>query len=325
LKGAAEGGTIRLTVDAETTDRLDAWVAARVPSLSRTRVTQLIDQGNILLNGRVPKKSERPSTGDTIDVRIPEPEPSGLQPEPIPLDIKYEDEDLLVIDKAAGMVVHPAPGHRSGTLVNALLHHVGDLSGIGGVRRPGIVHRLDKDTSGLMLVAKTDVAHRGLSAALKRREIRRVYLAAAWGHLRTDRQTVDAPIGRSPSNRRRMAIVEGGRAALTHLERLERWRAADLLEARLESGRTHQIRVHLASVGHPVVGDREYGGGGERRVSGPDRVWARDFAAQVPRQFLHATELVFRHPVRGEEVALRSELPPELAAPAAWARRTSSG
>jgi 23S rRNA pseudouridine1911/1915/1917 synthase len=232
---------------------------------------------------------------------------------------------LLVIDKPAGLVVHPAPGHTTGTLVNALLHHVEDLSGIGGVRRPGIVHRLDKDTSGLMLVAKTETAHRGLSAALKRREIRRLYLTAVWGHLRSDRRTVAAAIARSPSNRKRMAIVEGGREAVTHFRRLERWRAADLLEARLETGRTHQIRVHLESIGHPVVGDRDYGGGGERRVSGPDRAWAREFAAKVPRQFLHAAELAFRHPINGKEVVLRSELPAELAGPAAWAKRTSSG
>jgi 23S rRNA pseudouridine1911/1915/1917 synthase len=209
--------------------------------------------------------------------------------------------------------------------VNALLHHVKDLSGIGGVKRPGLVHRLDKETSGLMVVAKTESAHRGLSAALKRREIRRLYVTAAWGHLRSDRQTVDAPIARSPTNRKRMGIVEGGRAAVTHFQRLERWRAADCIEARLETGRTHQIRVHLESIGHPVVGDRDYGGGGERRVSGPDRSWAREFAAMVPRQFLHAAELAFRHPRTGEEVVLRSELPADLAGPAAWAGRTSSG
>lgn len=319
------GETIRLRVEAPAGERLDAWIAARVPGLSRNRIAQLIDEARVRLNGDIPKKSERPSPGDTIEIEVPAPEPSELQPEPIPLDIRYEDADLLVVDKPAGMVVHPAPGHSGGTLVNALLHHVKDLAGIGGVKRPGIVHRLDRETSGLMLVAKTEMAHRGLSAALKRREIRRLYLTAAWGHVRSDRQTVDAPIARSPTNRKRMAIVEDGRSAVTHFRRLERWRAADFLEARLETGRTHQIRVHLESIGHPVVGDREYGGGGERRVSGPDRTWARQLAGMVPRQFLHAAELAFRHPGTGEAIVLRSELPPDLAGPAAWARRTSSG
>jgi 23S rRNA pseudouridine1911/1915/1917 synthase len=320
-----ESKTIRLRVDAAAGERLDTWIAMHVADLSRNRIAQLIEEERVRLNGDIPKKSERPAPGDVIEIEIPVPAPSGLQPEPIPLDIRYEDADLLVIDKPAGLVVHPAPGHTTGTLVNALLHHVEDLSGIGGVRRPGIVHRLDKDTSGLMLVAKTETAHRGLSAALKRREIRRLYLTAVWGHLRSDRRTVAAAIARSPSNRKRMAIVEGGREAVTHFRRLERWRAADLLEARLETGRTHQIRVHLESIGHPVVGDRDYGGGGERRVSGPDRAWAREFAAKVPRQFLHAAELAFRHPINGKEVVLRSELPAELAGPAAWAKRTSSG
>ena len=259
-------------------------------------------------------RDRNPGTGASI-----------LQPEPIPLDISYEDDQLLVVNKAAGLVVHPAPGHGSGTLVNALLHHVGELPGIGGVRRPGIVHRLDKDTSGLMIVAKTEVAHRALSSALKRREVRRLYVAVAWGHVKSDRFTVDAPIARSSTNRRRMGIVEGGRNAVTHFTRLERWRAADLLEARLETGRTHQIRVHLESIGHPVVGDRDYGGGGDRRVSGPDRVWARQLAAKTPRQFLHAAELVFLHPVTKETIRVRSALPSDLALAAEWARTTSSG
>jgi 23S rRNA pseudouridine1911/1915/1917 synthase len=326
LTEAAEGETIRLSVAEDTGERLDAYIAARVSGLSRTRIAHLLEEGSIRLNGRIPKKSERPVAGDSIEIDVPAPTPSALEAEPIPLDIRYEDADLLVIDKPAGMVVHPSLGHAAGTLVNALLHHVGDLAGIGGVKRPGIVHRLDKDTSGLMLVAKTDAAHRGLSAALKRREIRRLYLTAAWGHLKAERQTVDAPIARSPSNRRRMAVVEGGRAAVTHFRRIERWRAADLIEARLETGRTHQIRVHLESIGHPVVADRDYGGGGERRAGGgPDRSWAREFAAMVPRQFLHAAELAFVHPLSGELLTMVSELPAELSGPAQWARRTSSG
>ncbi|MFW6201577.1 MAG: RluA family pseudouridine synthase [Gemmatimonadota bacterium] len=304
-------------------ERIDAYLAARLTALSRSRIASLLEDGRILLNGRVPKKSERPAPGDVIEIEIPPPEPSPLRPQPIPLDILYEDRDLLVVDKPAGMVVHPAPGHRDGTLVNALLHHVEDLSGIGGVRRPGIVHRLDKDTSGLLIVAKNDRAHRTLSRALKRREIRRLYLAASWGHLDRDERTIDAPIGRSPRHRQRMAVVERGRHAVTHLRRLERWVAADLLHVRLETGRTHQIRVHLASIGHPVVGDKTYGAGAHRGMSGPVRGWARELARRVPRQFLHATELRFRHPRTGEDMRMSSALAEDLLSVAEWARATS--
>ena len=316
----------RLIVEAPAPDtRLDTYLADRLPELSRSRVAQLLDAGRIRLNGRVPRKRERPTPGAVIELELPPPEPTGVEAEPIPLDIVYEDRDLLVVDKPAGLVVHPAPGHRSGTLVNALLHHVDDLSGIGGVLRPGIVHRLDKDTSGLIIVAKNDATHRSLSAALKRREIGRIYLAAAWGHLSTDEVTVDEPIGRSRTDRKRMAVVEGGRPARTHLERVERWVAADLLRARLETGRTHQIRVHLAWLGHPVVGDGTYGGGAERGISGPGRAWARALAARVPRQFLHAAELHLRHPRSGEALHFTSPLPPDLARAAEWARETSRG
>jgi len=325
LSGSREPGRHRIRVGAGAIKRLDAWIAENVPTLSRSRVAQLIAEQRITLNGRVPKKRDVPSAGDVIEIDIPVPEPSVLEAEPIPLAIVHEDADLLVIDKPAGMVVHPAPGHRSGTLVNALLHHLGELASIGGVRRPGIVHRLDKQTSGLMLVARTDAAHRALSAALKRREIRRAYLTASWGHLHGDALTVDAPIGRSRSDRKRMAVIDGGRAAVTHFRRLERWIAADFLEARLETGRTHQIRVHLASAGHPVVGDREYGGAAERGVSGPGRAWAVELARRVDRQFLHAYELGFRHPRSGQPLLFRSPLPPDLAAAAEWARTSSTG
>lgn len=315
----------RLIVEApEPGERLDAYIARHLAQLSRSRVAKLLEAGRVWLNGRVPRKSDHPAPGDTIEIELPAPEPTGIEPEEIPLNIVYEDADLLIVDKPAGLVVHPAPGHRTGTLVNALLHHVTDLSGVGGRLRPGIVHRLDKDTSGLLLVAKNDDAHLALSAALKRREITRVYLVAAWGHLASDTQTVDAPIGRSPTDRKRMAVVEGGRRAVTHLERVERWVAADLLRARLETGRTHQIRVHLAWIGHPVVGDPVYGGAAERGISGPGRAWARAFAARVPRQFLHAAELRFRHPRTGRELHVTSPLPPDLAAAAEWARQTST-
>ncbi|HWV56269.1 MAG TPA: RluA family pseudouridine synthase [Longimicrobiales bacterium] len=313
----------RLAVDEDVDVRLDVYLAARLPELSRSRVAQLIADGRVRLNGAPARKSHRPAAGDVIEVEIPAPEPATAVPEPIPLDIVYEDAHLLVIDKPAGLVVHPAPGHATGTLVNALLHHVRDLSGIGGVLRPGIVHRLDRDTSGLLIVAKTDTAHRRLAAALKRREIVRRYLVAAWGHLAEDAVTVSAPIGRSPADRKRMAVLETGRPAVTHFRRLERWRAADFLVARLETGRTHQIRVHLAHIGHPVVGDSLYAPRAERGVSGPARGWAAAFARRVPRQFLHAASLEFSHPITGEPLTFESRLPPDLEAAAGWARATS--
>lgn len=325
MTGAVES-TLRLTVeDSPAEARLDAYLAGRLPDLSRSRIVQLIAQGHVRVNGAVARKSQRPMPGDQIVVEVPAAERSELTPEPIPLNILHEDADLLVIDKAAGLVVHPAPGHATGTLVNALLHHVPDLAGIGGVRRPGLVHRLDKDTSGLMLVAKNERAHAKLSAALKRREIRRTYLVAAWGHLREPKIEVDAPIGRSPTHRQRMAVVQGGRPARTRFERLERWRAAELLRAELETGRTHQIRVHLLSIGHPVVGDAVYAPGAERGVSGPDRRWAAELARRVGRQFLHAAGLRFAHPRTGEMLVFESPLPEPLASAAAWARATSGG
>jgi 23S rRNA pseudouridine1911/1915/1917 synthase len=310
-------------VEEPATERLDAYLARYIPELSRSQAAQLIAGGRVRLNGRAPKKSEKPTAGDEIEVDVPAPEASSLEAEEIPLNIRYQDEDLLVIDKPAGLVVHPAPGHSSGTLVHALLHHVKDLSGIGGVLRPGIVHRLDKDTSGLMLVAKHDQAHRALSAALKRREIRRAYLAAAWGHLTRDQITIDAPIARSPHHRQRMAVVANGRPAVTHLRRLERWRGADFLRAELETGRTHQIRVHLQSIGHPVVGDRAYAPNAARGLGGPTQSWSNAFAKQVPRQFLHAAHLSFAHPRTGERMVFDSDMPADLAEATAWARATS--
>jgi 23S rRNA pseudouridine1911/1915/1917 synthase len=310
----------RVVVEDSTGERLDAWLAAHYPDLSRSRVTALLADGRIRLNGRVPKKSERPVAGDVIDIEVPPAEAGIVEAEAVPLSIVYQDADLAVIDKPAGMVTHPSPGHRSGTLVNALLHHIADLSGIGGVLRPGIVHRLDKDTSGLLLIAKHDAAHRALTDALRRREVRRYYLTAAWGHLSTDAQTVDAPIGRHPTERKRMAVVSDGRSAVTHFERLERWPAVDLLRAQLETGRTHQIRVHLAHIGHPAVGDATYGAQALRGVSGPTRSWAVGFAKRVPRQFLHAAELVLNHPLTGEALRFESPLPPDLATAVEWAR-----
>lgn len=315
----------RLVVDEADNARIDAWLAANHTELSRSRAVQLLESGRVLVNGAPARKSQRVNTGDVIDIDMPAPVPSVIAAEAIPLAIVYEDADLLVVDKPAGLVVHPAPGHSSGTLVNALLHHVSDLSGIGGVLRPGIVHRLDRDTSGLMIIAKNDAAHRRLSAALKRREVRRIYVAAAWGHLPQDRMEIDAPIGRARNDRKRMAVLADGRTARTRLQRIARWRAADLIQAELETGRTHQIRVHLAHIGHPVVGDATYGQGAERGMSGPDRRWAGELAHRVPRQFLHATRLRFIHPRTGAELRFDSRLPPELAEAAEWAESTTPG
>jgi 23S rRNA pseudouridine1911/1915/1917 synthase len=317
--GALEEEILLQVPDDDAGSRLDAWLADRV-ELSRTRVARLVDEGMVELNGEVPRKAERLAPGDRIRIRIPPPAPARAEAEDIPLEIVWEDEHLLVVDKPPGMVVHPSPGHPSGTLVNALLHHVEDLSGIGGTLRPGIVHRLDRDTSGLLVVAKDDGTHQALSDLLKRRRIRRLYLAASWGHLDRSPLRIDAPIGRDPRDRKRMAVVQGGRRAVTHVRVREIWPAADFLQVGLETGRTHQIRVHLAHLGHPVVGDDLYGAGWGRGMSGRHRGWARELAKRTPRQFLHAHRLVFRHPWTKEELRFDSDLPADLSVVAEWAR-----
>ena len=298
--------------------RVDRYAAAEL-GLSRSRVAALIAEGRVLVDGRVARKSEAVAPGQVLEVTVPPPAPSEAEPEEIPLRIVFEDRDLVVVDKQAGLVVHPAPGHPRGTLVNALLHHVGDLSGIGGTLRPGIVHRLDRDTSGLMVVAKSDHAHRCLSEALRARRVKRVYLAALWGALGGREVVVDRPIGRHRRDRTRMAVVVGGRPSRTRLRHLESWRAASLCEAGLETGRTHQIRVHAASIGHPVVGDAVYGGGWERGFAGLARRWARELAARAERQFLHSHRLAFRHPVTGRTLVFSAPLPPDLEAVRSWA------
>ena len=307
-----------LTVDREG-DRLDAYVAGHL-DLSRTRVQALVEDGRVLLNGQAARKSERLEVGQEIEVHVPVPEPLTVEPEDIPLDIFFEDPSVLVVNKSAGMVVHPSPGHSTGTLVNALLAHATDLSGIGGKLRPGIVHRLDKDTSGLMVVAKTDRAHHALSEALQRREIKRLYQAASWGHLSESPLEVEAPVGRDRANRQRMAVLEGGRHAVTRFRVVEHWPGAELLEVALETGRTHQIRVHLAHIGHPVVGDPVYGVGWERGMGGRVRRWAQLLSERVSRQFLHAWRLSFRHPVSEEMLRFEAPLPEDLSSCAEWAR-----
>lgn len=301
--------------------RLDAWLSDAL-GLSRSRVVGLVEKGLVEVDGARPRKSQAVSPGQRVVVEIPPPVEISAEPQDLPLDVVYEDASLLVVNKAAGMVVHPSAGHPSGTLVNALLYRVRDLSGIGGALRPGIVHRLDRDTSGLMVVAKEDRVHRALSDALKRREVRRLYLAASWGHLPSTPLTIDAPVGRHPTDRKRMAVVEGGRRALTRVRVLEDWLAAQFLQVKLGTGRTHQIRVHLAHVGHPIVGDDVYGAGRHKGMTGTGRSWAAELARRVPRQFLHAARLEFEHPVSGEHMSFEAPLPSDLADAAAWARGT---
>lgn len=304
MSGAPAGptpGLHQIVIDAATGERLDVLVAQRL-TLSRTAAATLIATGAVTVNGRREKAAYRPEHGDRIAVDIPPPPDRPVLPEDIPLTVVWEDEHALVVDKPAGMVVHPAPGNWTGTLVNALKGRGQSLSEEGGTGREGILHRLDKETSGLLLVAKTDTAHRWLSGALAARRIRRRYAAASWGHLTGDRVTVDKPIARDPRDRKRMAIVSTGKAAKTDFVRLARFDSADLLRAHLHTGRTHQIRVHLASIGHPVLGDDTYGGGGGRRLVG----------LPPKRHFLHAAWLLFPHPTTGEMVDLRSPLPADL-------------
>ena len=281
--------------------RLDLIVAAAT-DLSRTQAATLIATGMVQVDGKLEKAGYRPTVSQQISVTIPAPRGVDIVGEAIPISVVYEDEHLLVIDKAAGMVVHPAPGNWTGTLVHALVGRGGDLSSEGGDERAGIVHRLDKETSGLMLVARTDRTHRLLSAALAARRVDRQYAALAWGHLREDRLTIEGNIGRDPNNRHRMALVPSGKPARTDVHRLGRFDGGDLLRCKLHSGRTHQIRVHLSSIGHPVIGDDTYGGGGGRRVTG----------LAPGRHALHAASLRLQHPITGETLTFRSPLPADF-------------
>ena len=301
MTGGPAAGLHQFVIDDAIGLRLDVLVASRL-DLSRTAAATLIANGRVTVNGRREKASYRPAAGERIAVDVPPPPDRPVLPEDIPLQIAWEDEHALVVDKPAGMVVHPAPGNWTGTLVNALKGRGQALSGEGGSGREGILHRLDKETSGLLLVAKTDRAHRWLGTALAARRIRRRYAVLAWGHLTSDRVTVDKPVARDPRDRKRMAIVNTGKAAKTDFVRLARFDSADLLRAHLHTGRTHQIRVHLASIGHPVLGDDTYGGGGGRRL----------VALPPKRHFLHAAWLIFPHPETGETVELRSPLPADL-------------
>jgi 23S rRNA pseudouridine1911/1915/1917 synthase len=294
---------VTLTVEGKK-ERLDTWIADNLADLSRSRVQKLIEQGNIELNGQIcTNKNIKVIPGDRLSITIPDSQPLELTPEAIALSILYEDSELIIIDKPAGLVVHPAPGHESGTLVNALLYHCPDLAGIGGVQRPGIVHRLDKDTTGAIVIAKTDRSHQHLQGQLKAKTARREYFGLVHGSPRTASGTIELPVGRHPVDRQKMAVVpleKGGRNAVTHWELLERLGNYSLVQFRLETGRTHQIRVHTSQMGYPIVGDPLYSSG-------------RSIGVNLPGQLLHARRLILEHPVTGEAIEAIAPIPPIFA------------
>lgn len=277
--------------------RVDVFLTQCLDGLTRSAVQKLLDSGGVTCRGRRVKKNEKTAAGETYTVCLPSPEPSDVLPQNIPLDVRYEDEDVIVVNKPVGMVVHPAPGHPDGTVVNALLHHCGtSLSGINGVLRPGIVHRIDRDTSGLLIAAKNDAAHLALAEQLQDHSLYREYRAVCVGSLKEEAGTVDAPIGRHPTDRKKMAVIPEGRQAVTHWKALAHYPGHTYLQCRLETGRTHQIRVHMASLGHPLLGDTVYGS--QKPVPG------------LGGQCLHAFRLSFLHPRTGERILVECPLPP---------------
>ncbi len=286
------------TIEEEDKERIDVYLHEELESLSRSYIQKLIKDGDVKVNGEPVKSNYRLFCGDVVTVSAPEIKEPEIEPEDIPLDILYEDEDVIVVNKPKGMVVHPAPGHYSGTLVNALLYHCGDeLSGINGVMRPGIVHRIDKDTTGSLLVAKNDMAHRNLAKQLAEHSIHREYEAVVHGNLKEDQGTIDAPIGRSPTDRKKMAVnVNHAREAITHYQVLQRFGDYTYIRCQLETGRTHQIRVHMASIRHPVLGDPVYG---PKTCPFP----------QLQGQTLHAKTIGFLHPRTGEYMEFEAPLP----------------
>lgn len=288
--------TLRLTAETEG-ERIDAFVAGNIPDLTRSAVQKLLEKGSVLSGGKPLRKNDRTVSGQELEVLLPDPEPVDILPQNIPLDVVYEDEDVIVVNKPVGLVVHPAPGHPDGTLVNALLYHCGtSLSGINGELRPGIVHRIDRDTSGLIIAAKNDAAHLALAAQLQDHSLARTYEAVAVGNLKEDSGTIDAPIGRHPVDRKKMAIDwKNGRPAVTHWSVLGRYPGYTHVQCRLETGRTHQIRVHMASTGHPLLGDVVYGS---------KKPWPG-----LAGQCLHARKLKFVHPSTGQLVEVECPLP----------------
>ena len=302
--------TLELRAD-RTGERADSFLARTVEGLTRSAAQRLLEEGAVRKNGAPVKKNEKLTEGDVLILSLPEPEPVDILPQDIPLDVVYEDDDVTVVNKPVGMVVHPAAGHPDGTLVNALLHHCGDsLSGINGELRPGIVHRIDRDTSGLLIVAKNDFAHLGLAEQLQDHSLYREYEAICVGNLREDRGTVNAPIARHRTDRKRMAVDPEGREAVTHWTVLERLSGYAYIQCRLETGRTHQIRVHMASIGHPLLGDVVYGS--KRPYPG------------LAGQCLHARRLSFVHPRTGERITVECPLPDWFQAVLAKLRRMSA-
>ena len=297
--------------DAEAGARLDAFLAGKLADISRTKLQRAIDDGDVLVNDHPAKVSYRIRAGDAIEIDLPEPPPVELEPQPIPLNVVYEDDDLIVVDKPAGLVVHPGAGQEAGTLANALVYHFNTLSGTAGRIRPGIVHRIDKETSGLLVVAKNDWTHEKLADQFRNREVLKRYVALVYGRLSQPRGEIDARLGRNPRNRTRMAVRGGGagRAAQTIYEVAERFAEFTLLNVQIKTGRTHQIRVHLAHIGHPVVADSTYGSGRDRGVRNP--VCRREILA-LGRHFLHSAELGFVHPRSGARLEFSSPLPAEL-------------
>lgn len=276
--------------------RLDAYIAQKCENLSRTMIQKLIEDGEILVNGQEKKISYKTKQGDVIEIHIPEAKEINLKAQDIPLDVVYEDDDIIVVNKPKGMVVHPANGNPDGTLVNAVMSLCkGSLSGIGGEIRPGIVHRLDKDTSGLIIIAKNDVAHINLSKQIKDRRVKKIYIALVKGNVSENEATINMPIGRSTKDRKKMAVRKDGKEAITHFKVLKRYGKYTLLELKIDTGRTHQIRVHMAEIGHPVVGDMIYSNG------------KNEFG--IEGQMLHAKSLDFQHPVTGKQIHLEAELP----------------
>lgn len=308
----------RFTVPPEAEgERLDHWLVGCLPEFSRSALQRLVRDGNVSIDGYPrTKPGSQLRAGETVEIRVPPPQRAEPIAQAIDLDIVFEDDDLLVLNKPAGMVVHPAAGNRRGTLVNALLHHCGGLSAIGGVERPGIIHRLDKLTSGLMAVAKNDVAHRHLAAQLADRTMKRTYVAVVWGEPQPPAGTIDAPIGRDRRDRKRMAVVrKGGRRAVTHYRTLHTAGCLSVLELSLETGRTHQIRVHLSHIGRAVVGDEQYGLRGKKSKKRCSDLPAalQGVVARTARQLLHARRLRFVHPTSGETLQFEAPLPDDIA------------
>jgi 23S rRNA pseudouridine1911/1915/1917 synthase len=312
---------------AESGRRLDRVLADRWPDLSRTQIARLMKQGHVTIAGKSACARDAARAGAVITVELPAPEPTALAPEEIPLAILYEDEHLLVVNKPAGMVVHPGAGNRRGTLVHALLAHAPGIAHVGGAGRPGIVHRLDKDTSGVLVVAKTQAAYLRLVEAIARREVSREYLALVWGEPRDKAGRIAEPVGRHPKDRKRMAVTPKGRVAATNYRVLQGFGWATYVECRLETGRTHQIRVHMSHLGHPLLGDATYGGGARRVLNLPEsaRRLAREIVETMPRQALHAARLAFSHPATGERLALEAPLPADFSAALDRLRKSVAG